>query len=93
VASSAHVFGVSPLKNPGSTEFSRRELPRRAEPVSLEAVAEVLARAVEDEEFRARLVDDPATALADYDLSPTERASFRNGELRELLVREGSNET
>lgn len=55
--------------------------------VSLEAVAEVLARAVEDEEFRTRLVENPADALADYDLSPTEMAAFRGGELRRLLAR------
>jgi len=61
--------------------------------VSLEAVAEVLARAVEDAEFRARLVEDPAGALAGYDLSPTEIASFRGGELRRLVVRERAAET
>jgi hypothetical protein len=54
--------------------------------VSLEAVAEVLARAVEDREFRARLVDDPAGVLAGYNLSPAEIASFRDGELRRLVM-------
>ncbi|MDQ7842829.1 MAG: Os1348 family NHLP clan protein [Armatimonadota bacterium] len=54
--------------------------------MSLEAVAEVLARAVEDAEFRTRLVEDPAGAVAGYALSPAEIASFRDGELRRLVM-------
>jgi hypothetical protein len=59
-----------------------------ARPVSVAAVAEVMARAMEDEELRARPVADPTSALADHDLSPAEAVSFLDGELRRLLLRE-----
>ncbi len=38
--------------------------------MSLEALAEVLARAGEDELFRARLLRDPASTLAGYSGTP-----------------------
>ena len=54
--------------------------------MSLETVAEILARALEDEEFRSRLLKNPVETLAGYDLSPAETAAFVGGELRTLVM-------
>jgi hypothetical protein len=45
--------------------------------MSFESVQEVLNRAISDEAFRRQLYFDPDTALADYDLSPDERAALK----------------
>lgn len=42
----------------------------------------VLERAMVDAAFRALLSRDPATALADYDLTAEERAAFQTGTAR-----------
>lgn len=42
----------------------------------------VVERAMTDPSFRALLAKDPATALADYDLTPEERAMFHGGAAR-----------
>lgn len=54
--------------------------------VSRETLEEILARAVEDDAFRVRLLSAPAQALAGYDLSVEEREAFLAGSLRELLL-------
>ena len=40
---------------------------------------QIVDRAMSDATFRALLLNDPATALADYDLTPEERAMFQSG--------------
>lgn len=47
-----------------------------------EARDQVLERAMTDPAFRARLARDPAGALADYDLTPEERAAFHKSSAR-----------
>jgi hypothetical protein len=50
--------------------------------VSAEQVRAVLDRAIDDATFRELLARDPATALADYDLTPEERSAFASGTAR-----------
>ena len=43
---------------------------------------EILERAMIDAAFRSLLASDPAAALADYDLTPEERAAFHTGTVK-----------
>lgn len=43
---------------------------------------DILDRALTDPAFRALLARDPASALAEYDLTPEERAAFATGTAR-----------
>jgi hypothetical protein len=43
---------------------------------------EVLERAMVDAAFRSLLSSDPVAALADYDLTPEERAAFHTGTVK-----------
>ena len=43
---------------------------------------DILDRALTDASFRALLARDPAKALAEYDLTPEERAAFASGTAR-----------
>jgi hypothetical protein len=54
--------------------------------MSRQALEEVLARAMEDHDFRSRLLRDPEPALAGYDLSPQERDALIAGDLRRVLL-------
>ncbi len=54
------------------------------------ALEEILARAIEDERFRDRLLEAPAEALEGYDLSAIERQALISGDLRGLLLAFGS---
>lgn len=54
--------------------------------MSRETLEEILARAVEDDAFRLRLLSAPGEALAGYNLSIEERQAFLVGSLRELLL-------
>lgn len=47
--------------------------------MSQHARDQILERAMIDPAFRALLARDPAAALADYDLTPDERAAFQTG--------------
>ncbi len=47
--------------------------------MTMQAVSDVIERVVHDEAFRERLKSNPDAALADYDLSPEERAAFDVG--------------
>ncbi len=47
-----------------------------------EAREAIVDRAMSDPGFRALLARDPAAALADYDLTPEERAMFQTGTAR-----------
>lgn len=54
--------------------------------MSRQAIEEVLARAMEDEEFRLRLLREPEPALNGYDLTPQEREALIAGDLRLVLL-------
>ena len=49
-----------------------------------EAILEVLARAADDHKFLARLVENPAQVLQEYDLTSEERAALASGDLRQI---------
>jgi hypothetical protein len=57
--------------------------------MSREVLEEILARATEDDMFRARLLRQPAEALDGYALSTHELQAFLTGDLRELLLSVG----
>ena len=54
--------------------------------MSREALEEIMARAMQDDEFRARLLAAPRKALEDYVLTDQERDVFIAGDLRGLLL-------
>lgn len=54
--------------------------------MSGEVVEEILARALEDDAFRARLLHAPVEALEGYALTAEERDAFVLGDLRALLA-------
>ncbi len=47
-----------------------------------EVILEVLARAADDHKFLARLAENPARVLQQYDLTSEERAALASGDLR-----------
>ena len=49
-----------------------------------EAILQVLARAADDHKFLARLAENPAKVLQEYDLTPEQRAALASGDLRRI---------
>ena len=49
-----------------------------------EAIIEVLTRAADDHSFLARLAENPAKVLQEYDLTSEERAALASGDLRRI---------
>jgi hypothetical protein len=49
-----------------------------------EAILKVLAKAADDHKFLARLAENPAKVLKEYDLTPEERAALASGDLRRI---------
>jgi len=66
---------------------------RQEEPLALEkgskALLEVLAKAGEDLDFLARLAENPAEVLKDYDLTVEEQAALSSGDIRWIESRLG----
>ena len=56
----------------------------RKAPLGKEAILEVLTRAADDHKFLARLAENPAKVLQEYDLSSEERAALASGDLRRI---------
>jgi hypothetical protein len=54
--------------------------------MSLEAVSEILAWPVDDEAFRATLLENPRQVLVEYVLTEAERRSFAEGDIRAHLL-------
>jgi hypothetical protein len=52
--------------------------------VGREAILEVLAKAADDHKFLARLAENPAKVLQEFDLSLEERAALASGDLRRI---------
>jgi hypothetical protein len=56
---------------------------KRAEgPSGKDAILEVLGRAADDHAFLARLAEDPAEAMSEYDLTWQEKAALGSGDIR-----------
>ncbi len=51
---------------------------------SKEVILEVLTKAADDPGFLARLAENPAKVLQEYDLTPEERAALASGDLRKI---------
>ena len=49
-----------------------------------EAILQILGKAADDHRFLARLAEDPAKVLKEYDLSSEERAALASGDLRRI---------
>jgi hypothetical protein len=49
-----------------------------------EAILKVLARAADDHKFLARLAENPAKVLKEYDLTSEERVALASGDLRRI---------
>lgn len=56
----------------------KREVSKEIESVSHQAVQEILEKTLSDTAFRAALLADPGTALAEYDLSDEERLALQD---------------
>jgi hypothetical protein len=50
--------------------------------LSQQALDAILERALEDVTFRMQLLNDPTAALAGYELTPEEFATFQTGSLK-----------
>jgi len=53
-------------------------------PSGKEAILAVLGRAADDSKFLARLAENPAKVLQEYDLASEERAALASGDLRRI---------
>lgn len=54
--------------------------------MSRDVLEEILARAIEDDAFRRRLLTAPDRAVDGYELTPQEREAFISGDLRRILL-------
>lgn len=55
-----------------------------------EAILAVLARTAGDSQFLARLADNPAEALKDYDLTTEEKAALAGGDIKWVQSKRGT---
>ena len=62
----------------------RAQVVKRKAPSGKEVILEVLAKAADDHKFLARLAEDPARVLQDYNLTSEEKAALASGDLRRL---------
>lgn len=53
-------------------------------PSHKETILEILAKAADDHKFLARLAENPAQVLQDYDLTLEEKAALASGDLRKI---------
>jgi hypothetical protein len=60
------------------------ELKKEKAPSGREAILQILARAADDHKFLARLAEDPAKVLKEYDLSAEEKAALISADLRRI---------
>jgi hypothetical protein len=60
------------------------ELKKEKAPSGKEAILKILARAADDHKFLARMAEDPAKVLKEYDLTGEEKAALISGDLRRI---------
>ena len=60
------------------------ELKKEEAPSGKEAILAILARAADDHKFLARLAENPAKVLKDYNLTSEEKAALASGDLRRI---------
>jgi hypothetical protein len=60
------------------------EVKKEKAPSGKEAILQILGRAADDHRFLARLAENPARVLKDYDLTSEEKAALASGDLRRI---------
>jgi hypothetical protein len=60
------------------------ELKKEGTPSGKEAILQILGRAADDHKFLARLAENPAKVLKDYNLTREEKAALASGDLRRI---------
>jgi hypothetical protein len=60
------------------------EIKKGGSPSGKEAILQILGKAADNHLFLARLAEDPAKVLKDYDLTPEEHAALASGDLRRI---------
>jgi hypothetical protein len=60
------------------------ELKKEKAPSGKEAILKILSRAADDHKFLARMAEDPAKVLKEYDLTAEEKAALISADLRRI---------
>ena len=60
------------------------EVKKGKSPSGKEAILEILGRAADDHKFLARLADNPANVLKDYNLTSEEWAAVASGDIKRI---------
>ena len=60
------------------------EIKKEGTPAGKEAILQILGRAADDQKFLARLAENPAKVLKEYNLAPEEKAALASGDLRRI---------
>jgi hypothetical protein len=60
------------------------EVSREKSSSGKEAIIEILGRAADDHKFLAKLADNPANVLKDYNLTSEERAAVASGDIKRI---------
>jgi hypothetical protein len=60
------------------------ELKKERGPAGKEAILQILGQAADDPKFLARLAEDPARVLKEYNLTSEEKAALASGDLRRI---------
>lgn len=60
------------------------EIKKEGAPRGKDAILQILGRAADDQKFLARLAEDPAKVLKDYNLTMEEKAAVASADLRRI---------
>lgn len=60
------------------------EIKKKSAPAGREAILQILGRAADDQRFLARLAENPAKVLQEYNLNSEEKAALASGDLRRI---------
>jgi hypothetical protein len=60
------------------------EIRKEGAPRGKDAILQILGRAADDQKFLARLAEDPAKVLKDYNLTMEEKAAIASADLRRI---------
>lgn len=60
------------------------EIKKKSAPAGKEAILQILGRAADDHKFLARLAENPAKVLQEYNLNDEEKAALASGDLRRI---------
>jgi hypothetical protein len=60
------------------------EIKKGGAPTGKDAILQILGRAADDQKFLARLAEDPAKVLKEYNLTSEEKAALASADLRRI---------